>query len=392
MPMLSVAQTADTLTDNASGRTIHKIEIEALPSVVLHTNEYLRGINSERRTMNHAFSARLKYAFQAAPSSLEAKIYKGTYQGVGVAYHDFNPQLSNPISIFIYQGSKIASIAKRISFNYEWNLGLTFGWKPYDHDTNPENRVIGSRVTAYIDADFYFNWMISRWLDLNVGLSLTHFSNGNTKFPNAGLNILGSKVGFAYYIHRDISTPVANHHVVPPFQRHICYNLVMYGAWRRRGVYSDDGQRAYALPGAYGVCGFNFNPMYNINHWLNAGVSLDGVYDHSANLKVKEQIIPLGHNEYYGTFIAPSLSKQIALGFSGRAEFVMPYFTINVGIGTNFINGKKDFKGIYELLALKLNMTRNMFLHIGYSLNDFKDPNHLMLGLGYRFHNKRSIR
>ena len=29
------------------------------------------------------------------------------------------------------------------------------------------------------------------------------------------------------------------------------------------------------------------------------------------------------------------------------------------------------------------------FVHIGYSLNDFKNPNNLMLGMGLRFNNKR---
>ena len=29
---------------------------------------------------------------------------------------------------------------------------------------------------------------------------------------------------------------------------------------------------------------------------------------------------------------------------------------------------------------------RNLFLHIGYNLQDFKNPNYLMLGFGFRFH------
>lgn len=79
----------------------------------------------------------------------------------------------------------------------------------------------------------------------------------------------------------------------------------------------------------------------------------------------------------------------MALGISYRAEFVMPYFSINVGLGTNFLNAKNDFSGLYQILALKVNLSRNLFAHIGYSMNNFSEPNHLMLGLGYRFHNKR---
>ena len=74
---------------------------------------------------------------------------------------------------------------------------------------------------------------------------------------------------------------------------------------------------------------------------------------------------------------------RIALGVSARAEFVMPYFTINFGIGHNILNSQvSDFSGFYEILALKIGLTRQSYLHIGYSLYDFYYPNNLMLGLG----------
>ena len=34
-------------------------------------------------------------------------------------------------------------------------------------------------------------------------------------------------------------------------------------------------------------------------------------------------------------------------------------------------------------------MTRDTFLHVGYNLKDFHEPNYLMLGIGYRFNNRR---
>ena len=75
--------------------------------------------------------------------------------------------------------------------------------------------------------------------------------------------------------------------------------------------------------------------------------------------------------------------KRVGMGLSGRVEFVMPYFTINFGIGHNVVNAKTDdLKGFYEILALKINILRKSYIHIGYSLYDFYYPNNLMLGLG----------
>ena len=47
-----------------------------------------------------------------------------------------------------------------------------------------------------------------------------------------------------------------------------------------------------------------------------------------------------------------------------------------------------DTEGFYQILALKTYVTRHLFLHVGYQLSKFKDPNNLMLGIGYRFHDK----
>lgn len=87
-------------------------------------------------------------------------------------------------------------------------------------------------------------------------------------------------------------------------------------------------------------------------------------------------------------FLKPAFNRQIALGLSARAEYVMPYFTVGVGVGANMLHKGGDMKGSYQVLALKIKMTRDTYLHIGYNLKDFKNPNYLMLGLGFRFHNK----
>lgn len=378
----------DTITQDKCERTIHRIGIEFIPAAIIHTHKFLEGNNAEGRTMNHAATFRVEYSFQKSPNSLQGQIYKDVYQGVGLAYHNLNPELGNPISVYIFQGAPIVKFSQRLSLNYEWNLGLSFNWNPYDKDSNPDNRVIGSKVNAYIDVDFYLRWMLSDNIDLNLGMSVSHFSNGNTNFPNAGLNIIGAKLGAAYYINRKLNSIPGRRVTVSKFERHISYDLVLYGSWRKRGMAIDND--LYALHDPYTVFGFNFNPMYNVNPWLKTGLSLDGVYDRSANLYVEDYVAKVGSDDNDLNHVcSPSMSKQMALGISYRAEFVMPYFSINVGLGTNFLNAKNDFSGLYQILALKVNLSRNLFAHIGYSMNNFSEPNHLMLGLGYRFHNKR---
>lgn len=381
LAVMVLTVTAFAASDNDSA-IVHRLEVEAAPGTILHTNRFLRGNNPEVRTMNHSFAAKLKYAFLPPEASEQALIYKGSYQGVGLALHDFNQQLGHPVSAYIFQGATIARLARLLSLNYEWDFGLTYGWKAYDQETHPENHVIGSKMTAYINANFYLCWTLSRHLDLNVGGAFTHYSNGNTSMPNAGLNVFEGRLSMAYYINRHLST--ISDRPLPLFQRNIHTDLTLYGAWKRKGVDTSDG--TYAIPGVFGVVGVNVNPMYGLNHWLNVGASLDLQYDHGSNIDLEEKA--LTETYWNGTeedIHIPAWYKQVSAGLSARAEFVMPYFTINFGIGHNFLNASAfDFKGFYEVLALKIAMTQKMFLHIGYSLYDFYYPNNLMLGIGYR--------
>jgi len=364
--------------------TVHRLEVEGISGQILHTNRFLKGHNTEVRTQNRSLMARIKYGWLLPKGSDEVRIYKGAYQGVGLGLHAFNPQLGSPVSAFLFQGATIKSLSRRLSLNYEWNFGLTYGWKSYNRETHPDNHVIGSKMTAYMDVDLYLRWVLSRKTDLNLGATVTHYSNGNTSMPNAGLNVVGAKVSLAYYLgDRDIDK--REERPLPPYQHGWHTDLVVYGAWKKKGVDTTDGG-AYAIPGTFGVAGFNINTLYGLNHWLNVGVSLDAQYDHSSNITLDEEALTMPYwNGSEENIHIPAWHKQVSVGLSARVEYVMPYFTINMGVGHNILNaGQTDFRRLYEVLALKVAMSKRVFLHIGYSIYDFRYPNNLMLGLGYR--------
>ena len=245
--------------------------------------------------------------------------------------------------------------------------------------------MMGSKMNAYLNADFFLDWRVTREVDFTAGLSLTHFSNGNTKFPNAGLNAVGLRAGLTYNFGRK-SSEMTPRTVCPAFPRHFSYDLTFFGSWRRKGI--EVGDKQYAAPDAYTVLGFNFASMYNFGYKFRAGVSLDGVYDGSANVYTEDYIVGYDGGDPGYQFHTPSFDKQIALGISGRAEFVMPYFTVGFGLGFNVLHKGGDLKSFYQMLTLKVGVTRNTFVHVGYCLKDFQTPNYLMLGVGFRFNNK----
>ena len=373
-------------SDSLSRRFIHRFGIEARPDYVLPTSLYMREEGEAWAPVRISSSVHLKYSFQSQPNTYIDRIYRSAYQGAGLAYYTFGnrEQLGNPVALYLFQGARLNSFTPWLSLNYEWNFGLSSGWKPYDHDVNPYNKIIGSKVNAYINANFYLRWMLSRQFDLTSGITFTHFSNGNTGIPNAGLNTAGLNVGLVYNFNRkdNLHPKPLYQPVIPKFPRHVSYDLVLFGSWRRKEIHFESGPEI--SPETYRVMGVSFAPMYNFSYKFRAGVSVDGVYDGSANIYM---------DDYYlaGTaprFYKPSLDKQLALGLSGRAEYVMPYFTINLGLGVNILHGGGDLKALYQVLALKTEITRNTFVHVGYSLHNFHSPNFLMLGIGFRFNNQ----
>ena len=372
--------------DTSARRIMHRLGAEFRPAYIFPTNSFVQGANRSGRPIDLALSGHLRYGWQYRPGSRLDRLFGGVYQGVGLAYFDFGTpdELGNPVALYLYQGARIARLGRRLSLDYEWNLGLSFGWKPYDAQRNPDNRMMGSKINAYIGIDCFLRWHVLRDVDITAGVALNHFSNGNTKYPNAGLNSIGLKTGIVCLFGRT-EAENAPQRLRIPFPRHMSYDLTLFGSWRRKGIAVDD--RQIASPEAYAVAGFNFAAMYNFGYKFRAGLSLDGVYDRSANITLRDQIVPIDGSPELITD-NPGFARQAALGLSARGEFVMPYFSVGLGLGVNVLHRGGDMKGFYQMLTLKIAATRSSYVHIGYSLRNFHQPNFLMLGIGYRSNNR----
>lgn len=298
---------------------IHRLGIEGRAGYIFPTSSFLRGENDMRKIMRSVCSAHLKYSFRLPPGTAADRVYGSSYQGIGLGYFDFGNrrEMGTPVALYAFQGARIAGITPRLSLNYEWGFGASFGWKPYDYLSNPNNTVMGSKVNAYLSAGIHLNWILSPRFDLNIGATAVHFSNGNTRYPNTGLNTIDFKIGVAYNFNRDIDKTLQplQQIPVPAFPRHVSYDLMLFGSWRRKAVDVPGGQ--VPAPGKYGVAGFCFAPMYNFGYKFRAGVSLDGVYDASANIYTKDYATQLDDASEEEAFGIPPASQTTLSGCLG---------------------------------------------------------------------------
>lgn len=379
----------DSINQPAEDQTRIKLpqffSLEIRPAYNIQTAPFYVSGEHIKITPDYGVSGHLKYGFAMPTGSLGSQIFSKTQQGIGLAYYNFGnkEELGNPTVAYLYQNAEITKLFPGVALGYEWNFGLSSGWKVYDPALNPRNVIVGSKVNAYINLGLYLKWRLSARLGLLSGIDLTHFSNGNTEYPNAGVNTAGLKFGLQYAVNNPLPAikTFEPTYTVPAFKKHISYESVLFASWRRKGVEFLGHQ--VASPHKYPVFGFYFAPMYNFSYRFRTGISLDGIYDGSANVYTEDYISGTDQQ-----FFKPEWKRQVALGLSARADYVMPIFTISFGLGANVLHEGGDLNGTYQSFALKIMATRSSFIHIGYNLKDFKEPNYLMLGIGYRFNNK----
>lgn len=131
--------------------------------------------------------------------------------------------------------------------------------------------------------------------------------------------------------------------------------------------------------------------MYNLSRKLKTGISLDGVYDGSANIYTGDESGQPVDDIRPSDITRPELYQQFSLGLSGRIEYAMPFFTIGVGMGYTLL-GEGDMKAFYQVATIKTALSRQIFLHAGYTLQEFSTPSFLMLGIGFRFNEQGLFR
>lgn len=363
----------------------HRLGVSGSVGNIAGSDRFLRGLNANGKAVTTARTIHLKYSSQSKPGSWENAIFGGVYQGVGISKNYFGNtrELGNPWSVYILQGGKIISIIPGLSLLYEWNFGLSFGWEPFDETRNPYNRSIGSDINAYLDADFYFSYNITRRIDLTAGVSFSHYSNGNTRHPNSGVNVVAGSVGLIYnFSDEDKRFALRDSRIFTkiPYPRHMVYELLIYGSWKRKGIIPETNGDMPKNSKAFGIAGVSFAPMYSLHHRLKAGVSADLVYDSSVKVNYDYNTDSYSH---------PDKGSQFSLGLSGKVDYAMPYFTISAGVGYEVIHANDEYKSFYQTLSLKVNATNDIFFNVGYRVRNFSMPNFLMLGVGCRFSSYR---
>ena len=109
------AQTVQNTRHNVT----HRVTAELRPVLNMPSHGFYRGYNEMGKAVPYAASAHLKYSFTLSPESRLGQLYPTAYQGIGIAVHSFfNHDITGtPVILYIFQGSRIADLSRKISLN-----------------------------------------------------------------------------------------------------------------------------------------------------------------------------------------------------------------------------------------------------------------------------------
>ncbi|MBS3915166.1 MAG: acyloxyacyl hydrolase [Bacteroidetes bacterium] len=89
-------------------------------------------------------------------------------------------------------------LGSKTSLRFRLSVGIGYLDKQFELNNNRWNRAIGSHVNGFMQALGYFESPLGKRVDMQLGLGLSHYSNGNWGQPNLGINLPGLVLGLKY--------------------------------------------------------------------------------------------------------------------------------------------------------------------------------------------------
>ncbi len=240
-------------------------------------------------------------------------------------------------------------------------IGLGYLTKTFNLEDNYLNVVIGSHLNIHYNLRFGSSYQISDRMSINAGVSLDHYSNGNTNEPNIGLNLLAAYTGLNYRMGKKLER--IENDISPFGHGHTFEVFTSIGAKRTRSFLSN----------YYVALSTAFEYNYKLSRSVNLGAGIDVFYDSS----VKPQL------EAENESISPTDNFQTGVHISQTLVYRNFRFTLQEGLYVGLTN-QLHHKPIYSRGILKYYINDNFSVRLA-----MKSHLHILdypeIGFGYKF-------
>ncbi|MCG2430320.1 acyloxyacyl hydrolase [Aequorivita xiaoshiensis] len=314
----------------------------------------------------------IKYGWQSSNNESWVSRYGYPSYGIGI-YSGFLSDaevFGNPNAIYGFIKFPFSDPSRRNIFALETSFGLTYKLKPYDSETNPVNEAIGARAAVYFNIDFGFTYKWTRELDLLYGIDFTHFSNGSTYKPNAGLNLYGINFGLRYNYNAAQSTNEENlysNNVLPArFRRPNSSALKKIRGSAISILIAGGTAQSEALKGTETLMGV-FSGIIDYEYQINEMHAVTGGFDIFYDNRLQNQ----------------TASDRWSVGVHGGYDFRFYKFAVKMQFGT-YLGDNNDKGEFFMRPALRYNFSKRIFAQIGLKTLNGGAADYIEYGIGFR--------
>ena len=345
---------------------------------VLQTNDFLRGENLMEKPINSFHALEISYGVQTDGSKAWHHLFNFPYYGISFYNANFfnSQELGYPTALFGFMGFPVSRVG-RSTWGYELGFGLTYNWKAYDPYKNPFNVAIGSHRTVYIGLNAFYSYQFADRWELKTGLGFTHFSNGATKKPNSGINLVSPFVEVNYSLH---DRPLLIRSRQADYSKNYEFAL-QFGVGEKQEIYKNPDNDELKTVGSFSVVNISLSLMKQRGWKSKYGLGLDLTNDTQGNLKITydESGLPVLHK-------SSSAIDQMKMGVFGTYEFCVDRLSIASYLGVYVI--RKDYPdqapALYQKFGLKYHFKNNMFVGLLVRAGKFTVADVIEWNVGYR--------
>lgn len=294
------------------------------------------------------------------------------YPSIGLTFYhsqlngsEFCNELGDVFALYPFINFPInTSESSKITFKL--GVGLSYLTKKFDPTQNFHNYAIGSHLNAAINLSFEYRQRLTERLFWVNSFGLTHFSNGATRAPNMGINIVSLASGFSWYLDKpkellDKRLRPKNYLFEFDGKRYLVSDIQYTLGFK-------DLSQQFAQHDYFFVHDIAGNVMFQITERDRLGMGLEFVVDNS------------------GEIIHPGWTNEIGVLLSYEMMLDRVSFMFNVGLRNNEALPASAFL-FYQKLGLRGYLNENLFATLSFTTYDIK-ADFISVGIGYHFNHK----
>lgn len=292
------------------------------------------------------------------------ELYRNPRYGLAYFHNSLgnNAILGKGHSLFAFMDIPFCLRSNKFRLSYQIGFGLAFITETFHPETNPLNLAVSKPLNIFVNIDFAGAYRLNQNGEIKAGVELSHFSNGKTRSPNLGLNMLTASLG---YVH-NFNLKTKESERIPKataFRRHLP-ELIWSMGYKRNDQVHDDIYLASSL---------SFDYRYALNLKYEFGMGLDFFYDES-----------IGDNKESATQELAENSDAYQMGIHGGMAIRYNNFRVILHMGTYLLSSYNKYASVYTRIGMRYSLGNHVMLN--YTLKaHYAIADYMEFGIGYRF-------